>query len=126
LFACSSENTRRLQVANRQDSAPLDIGYFSSDDRSMTRNVRISNKLPPDVPGRLRLAGKYLYGTGWRRRMAMGLQISRSTLFEWLRGNIKTDREIVELLDRERDAASERGVELTALRRRFMALGRRA
>jgi hypothetical protein len=96
----------------------------------MTTNVRISSKLPPDALGRLRLAGEYLYATGWRRRLAMGLQISRSTLFEWLRGNIKTDGdidgEIVELLDRERDAASERGGELTALRRRFIALGRGA
>lgn len=96
----------------------------------MTHNPRTSIKLPTDVPGRLHYAGKYLYGTGWRTRLAVGLDISRSTLFEWLRGNIKTDRdidgEIVELLDRERDAASERGLELTALRRRFIALGRGA
>jgi hypothetical protein len=94
----------------------------------MTQNTRTSIKLPPDVPGRLRYAGKYLYGTGWRTRLAIGLRISRSTLFQWLGGNIKTDRdidrEIVELLDRERDAASERGVELTELRRKFLALGR--
>ena len=92
----------------------------------MTRKTKKSFKLPPDVAGRLRFAGEYLYGTGWRWRLAVGLNISRSTLFEWLSGNIKTGRdidgEIVELLDRERDAASERDLELTALRRSFIAI----
>jgi hypothetical protein len=85
--------------------------------------------LPADLPGRIELVGSTLYGKSWRRRLAQGLHISRSTLWQLLRGAGKrsdVDAELAELLDVERDAASERGAELAALRRRFMAIVRSA
>jgi len=84
--------------------------------------------LPADLRGRLALVGTELYGKSWRRRrLADGLSISRSTLFEWLRGAGKNGRDVDgELLDAERDAASERSLQIAALRRRFISIGRRS
>jgi len=71
--------------------------------------------------GRLRFAGVEMYGPdGWTTRLARGLGISRSTLFEWRQGRHKhgrdIDGEIVDLIDRERDAVAARGMQLTRLR----------
>jgi hypothetical protein len=85
--------------------------------------------LPADLPGRIELVGATLYGKSWRRRLAQGLHISRSTLWQWLSGAGKrrdVDGELIELLDCERDAASERSLQIAALRRGFMAIGRNA
>jgi hypothetical protein len=85
--------------------------------------------LPADLPGRIELVGATLYGKSWRRRLAHGLHISRSTLWQLLRGAGKrsdVDGELAELLDVERDAASERSLAIAALRRRFMLIVRSA
>lgn len=85
--------------------------------------------LPADLPGRIELVGATLYGKSWRRRLAHGLHISRSTLRQWLSGASKrrdVDGDLAELLDVERDAASERSLQIAALRRRFMAIVRSA
>ena len=81
--------------------------------------------LPADLAGRIALVGATVYGKSWRRRLATGMNISRSTLFEWLRrvNNVRdVDSELIELLDSERAAASERSLQIAALRRRLMAV----
>jgi hypothetical protein len=81
--------------------------------------------LPEDLAGRITLVGTALYGKSWRRRLAVGLNVSRSTLWQWLSGAGKRrdiDGELVELLDGERDAATERSLQIAALRRRFIAI----
>lgn len=80
--------------------------------------------IPNDLPGRLRVAGTTLYGSSWRSRLAAGLGVSRSTLFEWCRGGkavVDIDAAIIDLIDRERDEASLRGIQLTALKNRFVS-----
>jgi transposase-like protein len=74
----------------------------------------------------LALVGTALYGKSWRARLADGLNISRSTLWQWLSGAGRRsgiDGDLIELLDCERDAASERALQISALRRRFVAKG---
>ena len=83
--------------------------------------------LPADIPGRLALVGTVLYGKSWRRRLAEGLHVSRSTLWEWLSGAGKRrdiDADLIDLLDTERDAASEHSLQIAALRRRFITVKR--
>ncbi|WP_038965589.1 hypothetical protein [Bradyrhizobium diazoefficiens] len=80
---------------------------------------------PKDPPGRLEAVGTTLYGISWRSRLAAGLRVSRNTLHEWLGGSWTRARryidvELIDLLDRERDACAERGVEITALRRQLL------
>ena len=83
-----------------------------------------TDALPADQAQRLALVGVVLYGKSFRARLAEGLNITRSTLWLWLQGEIKNDRdidgELIELLDCERDAATERGLRIADLRRRFM------
>ena len=82
-------------------------------------------KFPKDTAGRLEFIGKALYGDHWRKRLAAALGICRDTLYQWLHDRAKTvrdvDGELIDLLDRERDAAAERGVQITALRRAMLA-----
>jgi hypothetical protein len=83
--------------------------------------------LPTDLPARIALVGTTLYGKSWRRRLAVALGVSRSTLWQWLAGSGKhrdVDGDLIALLDVERDAANEHGAELAALRRRFMSIVR--
>lgn len=89
----------------------------------------MATTLPKDPPGRLEAVGIALYGSAWRSRLAAGVRISRNTLHEWLGGSWKKarrdiDGDLVELLDRERDACAERGIEITAIRRQLVG-GRR-
>lgn len=80
------------------------------------------------LPQRIEYIGVGLYSRrGWTTQLARGLGMSRSQLFEYRRaGRIKSDRdidgELIALIDRERDAAAERGVALTKLRHRLLAL----
>lgn len=90
--------------------------------------TKMIHTIPNDLPGRLRVAGQALYGSTWRARLAAGLGVSRSTLFEWMQGANKRrdiDAELIDLLDCERDAANERGLEIAELRRRFIERARR-
>ena len=77
------------------------------------------------LPQRLEMTGEQIYGSAWRRRLAAGLGISRGTLWAILRGSRKSgldiDGAMLDLIDRERDAASERGVALTRLRNSLLA-----
>lgn len=71
-----------------------------------------------------------LYGASGRMtRLAAGLGISRSRLFDYRRG-AGTARDIdgmlVDLIDRERDAAAARVSTLTALRNQMLGLIARA
>lgn len=93
------------------------------------KDWELAKALPKDPPGRLEAVGIALYGSAWRSRLAAGLNISRNTLHEWLGGSWTKarrdiDGDLVDLLDRERDAAAERGVEITAIRRQLIG-GRR-
>lgn len=77
------------------------------------------------MPGRLAYAGFGLYGFCWKSRLAAGLGIGRRTLHQWMTGGKRDpdrdiDGEIADLIDRERDVASERAVALTDLRNRFL------
>lgn len=85
----------------------------------------MSKAFPKDRPGRLTAVGIGLYGTAWRRRLATGLSISRSTLHAWLRGfwtksKRDIDGDLLALIDAERDACAERGVSLTHLRNQLL------
>jgi hypothetical protein len=85
--------------------------------------MQLMRKLPKTIQGRLELVGRALYGKSFKAKLAAGLHISRSTLFEWSRGNCKRrtiDDELITLLDAARDAADERSVEIAALRKRFI------
>jgi hypothetical protein len=80
--------------------------------------------LPATIPGRLTLVGHTLYGRSFKAKLAAGLNVSRSTLFEWMRGGGKRrdiDNQLIALLDDERDAADERSIEIAALRKTFAA-----
>ncbi|MCS3893435.1 transposase-like protein [Bradyrhizobium japonicum USDA 38] len=76
---------------------------------------------PKSQPDRIAFVGFALYGDEWKTRLAAGLGVSRSQFFEWRRGTPKTARRdidgaLIELIDRERDAANERGLVLSRLR----------
>lgn len=77
------------------------------------------------LPGRLEWVGKCVFGQSWASRLAEGLGISRSMLWEYRKGR-RTDRDIdgglLALIDSERDACAERGAMLTRLRRQLIAL----
>ena len=80
--------------------------------------------LPDDQPGRISEVGTTLFGRDYRRRLADALGISRTTLWKWLSGGGKRrdiDADLEELLETERDAASERELAIANLRRRFIA-----
>ncbi len=85
----------------------------------------------PTLPDLLTMTGFGIYGANWRARLAQGLGISRMTLWAMLRGDgkrsaIDIDNRLVDLIERERDAAAERGVMLTRLRNRVVALAAKA
>jgi hypothetical protein len=86
-----------------------------------------SSTVPIDRAGRLQAVGVALYGSAWRKRLAAGLRISRSTLHGWMTGSWETPRDLdgdlIALLDAERDGCAERSIALTALRQQLM-LGR--
>jgi hypothetical protein len=70
------------------------------------------------------MVGPGLYGAFWRRRLAAGLGISRVTLWSILSGakhNGDIDGAMLDLIDRERDATAERGIELTKLKRTLLS-----
>jgi hypothetical protein len=88
--------------------------------------VKRSLTLPSDTPGRIRTVGTHLFGSEWRKRMAAGLGISRSTLYLWLAGantSRDIDGDLIALLDAERDGCAERGMQITALRRQLIEGG---
>lgn len=77
---------------------------------------------------RIGLVSTGLFGAGRGRttKLALGLRMSRSQLYEYLAGRGKRDRDIdgemLDLINRERDANVERGVSLTKLRNRLLSL----
>lgn len=82
----------------------------------------MSKSFPKDAPGRLAVVGEALYGKSWRRRLAQGLKISRTTLHCWLCG-MRTGRdidgELIALLDAERSARVDQAANITVLRNRL-------
>ena len=89
----------------------------------MRKPIQKPKPLPAEIHSRLALVGTTLYGQSWRRRLAAGLGVSRSTLWQWLSGGGKRrdiDADLIDLLDGELDAASERALLIAGLRRRFM------
>ncbi|MCS3893463.1 hypothetical protein M2171_002596 [Bradyrhizobium japonicum USDA 38] len=70
--------------------------------------------------------GLALRGEEWKTRLAAGLDISRSQLFEWRLGTSKTRRDIdcglIALIDRERDASNKRGLKLFHLRTKMLPM----
>lgn len=81
-----------------------------------------ADRLPTTVHGRLTLVGTAIYGKAFRAKLAAALGISRSTLFEWMRGGGKRrdiDGELIDLIECERDAADQRSIELATLGKRF-------
>ena len=94
------------------------------------KDLELSRSLPKDPPGRFEAVGAALYGSACRSRLAAGLKVSRNTVHEWLSGawtkaRRDIDGDLIDLLDRERDACAERGVEITAIRRQLVG-GRRS
>ncbi|WP_340672366.1 hypothetical protein [Bradyrhizobium ottawaense] len=85
---------------------------------------------PKTLAERIDLVARPLYGASGRMtRLAAGLGISRSRLFDYRRG-ARTARDIdgmlIDLIDRERDAAAARVTALTALRNQMLLLIGRA
>ena len=80
--------------------------------------------LPDDQPGRISEVGVTLWGRDYKRRLAAALNVSRTTLWKWMHGGGKRrdiDGDLLELLETERDAASERELQIAQLRKRFLA-----
>ncbi|OSJ32550.1 hypothetical protein BSZ19_18540 [Bradyrhizobium japonicum] len=83
-------------------------------------------KAPNTLADRIDVVATTLYGASGRMsRLAAGLGISRSRLFDYRRG-AGTARDIdgmmIDLIDRECDASTERVSTLTALRNRMLDL----
>ncbi|WP_461331068.1 hypothetical protein [Bradyrhizobium diazoefficiens] len=79
---------------------------------------------------RLEYVGVELFGPhGWTGRLAKGLGIGRTMLWHYRNGD-RPDRDVdgmlLDLIDRERDAAAARVTALTALRNRMLVLIGRA
>lgn len=85
------------------------------------KDLKSSTKLPQ----RLEFVGTGVYGSQWMTRLAAAIGVSRSMLFEYRHGR-RTDRDLdgrlLDLIERERDAASERGMMLTRLRTSLIAM----
>jgi hypothetical protein len=87
--------------------------------------------MPTTIPGRIELVGTALYGKAWRARLAAALGISRSTMFQWClvngrrRDDAEIDSALIDLLDAQRDAATEKSLELADLRHRFIMTANR-
>ena len=82
-------------------------------------------RAPKTLPELIAWTGEGLYGPAYKRKLAAGLGISRSTLRLWMLGFVSNTRdmesELLLLIDRERVATSGRGVDLTALRNALIA-----
>lgn len=68
----------------------------------------------------LRAVGETLYGRQYKRHLARGLCVSRSTLHLWLAGSApRRDvvAELSDLVERERDRLAERNIVLTEVRK---------
>lgn len=80
--------------------------------------------LPSAEPDRLKLVGRTVFGKHYMKRLAGGLGIARTTLWELMRGRGKRvtdlDDRLIELLDSESEASAERGLQLALLRKRFL------
>jgi hypothetical protein len=79
---------------------------------------------PKTLAQRLEFGGKRMYvGRGWKVRLATGLGVSRTMLWHYLSG-AQPDRdiagELVDLIERERVASTERGVSLGKLRNQML------
>jgi hypothetical protein len=71
------------------------------------------------LPLRIKYVGPVIYGpVGWIYRLAAGLGISKSTLYEYMNGKRcrDLDAELLALIDRERRATVARRVALRDLR----------
>lgn len=85
------------------------------------------DSLPITIRGRLTLVGRTLYGNSFRAKLAEGLGIGRSTLWQWMtdggkrRAHRDVDAELIDLIDSERDATDQRGLQIDALRRLFVS-----
>lgn len=71
------------------------------------------------------MVGTGLYGEEWRGRLAAGIGISRGTLWSIMSGSNRHRRDIdaamVALIERERDATAEHGMELTRLKNALLS-----
>lgn len=79
--------------------------------------------LPPDTPTRLELVGTTLFGGNYKHRLAKALGMGRTKFWKVMSGHGKRadlDGDIIEVLDAEADAATQRGIAIGALRRRFI------
>lgn len=82
--------------------------------------------LPDDEIHRINLVGTTVYGDHFLRRMAKGMRMGRTVLWEIMQGRGKRDTleslddRLIELLDAESTAAAERGLKIDALRKRFL------
>lgn len=86
---------------------------------------------PTTLSQRIETVGTSVFGAGrgWTTALARGLKMSRSQLFEYRRG-ARTERDVdgmlLDLINRERDAAAARVSALTALRNQMLSLMARA
>jgi hypothetical protein len=87
-----------------------------------------TSETPKTLPERIEYVGTALYGTRWTKRLAAGLRISRSQLYEYRVGRGNRDRnidgELIDLIERERAASAARGMALTQLRNYIASLAK--
>lgn len=83
--------------------------------------------LPIRQSDRIDLVGTTVWGREYRDPMARALGIGKTLLWRLRKGESRRniDSELIDLLDAQSDAAAERGLEIAALRKRFIAERRR-
>ena len=83
--------------------------------------------LPPKQNDRIDLVGTTVFGREYRAPMAAALGLGKTLLWQLRTGESRRriDNELIALLDAQSDAAALKGLEIAALRKRFLAERRR-
>jgi hypothetical protein len=79
--------------------------------------------LPEALPECLELVGTRLFGRDWHAQVAEGMGVHRATLWRWMAGKRPqhdVDRDIIEMLEHERERQDDRARDITALRKLFV------
>jgi hypothetical protein len=128
----------RKRTGSGKDSethlTPAGVGRILSDECRRFGAVKSKESRVKEVPNTLAeridgVATALFDASGRMTRLAAGLGISRSRLFDYRKG-ARTERDIdgmlIDLIDRERDAAAARVSMLTSLRNQMLGLIARA
>jgi hypothetical protein len=79
--------------------------------------------LPEDAPARMALVGETVFGEAYKHKLARALGMGRTKFWQIMNGRGKRadlDGDLIEVLNAEADAATQRGIAIGALRRRFL------